>query len=396
MRIILKLTFILILSFGNLKAQNKPIIAVCDPGKGCTFQISKLNSKEVDGTLGNTGKYSNMSNDAIVVFAYKDGKWIDYVENKLSRSALDRLYGGDGYTMIYPFNPYIQPYDGQWRVDIGKTSGTPCFVDINSMISKSLNGRSERGLVTFPHPFNVEFLMDNPNIKWRMINPSKYQAVLDFSGGPSTPMKLVYDIEIENEKKIKGLFTFTIKVPTKDPCISKIPITYTCVKPNPGLEEKRNQIDPFAEKKKFDIERLPDDKKANVERLPDDKPKDDLLPDKSERKDKPAPKNGPKVERLPDDKPKDDLLPIKSKPKDDLLPIKSKPKVDRLPDDNKAKVDRLPDDKPKDDLLPIKNKTKDDLLPIKSKAKVDRLPDENKAKVDRLPDDIKPKVKRIQ
>ncbi len=329
---------------GFLKAQEKPIVAVCDPGKGCTFQISKLSPKEVDGTLGNTGKYSNMGKDAMVVFANKDGKWVDYVENKLSRSELDRLYGGDGYTMIYPFNPYIQPMDGQWRVAVGTTSGTACFVDINSIISKSLSGTSQGGMVNFPKPFDVTFLMNNPNVKWRMINPSKYQAVLDFNGGPSSAMKLVFDVEIENEKKIRGLFTLTIKVPTKDPCINKIPITYICVKPNPGQEQKRNQIDPFAEKKKFDIERLPDDKKANIERLPDDKPKDDLLPDKSERKDKPAPKNGPKVERLPDDKPKDDLLPIKSKPKDDLLPIKNKAKVDRLPNENKAKVDRLPAD----------------------------------------------------
>lgn len=385
MQQILKLTFLFSIFFGVAKAQNKPIVAVCDPGKGCTFQISKLTPQEVDATLGNTGKYNNMSKDAMVVFAYKDGKWIDYVEDKLSRSALDRLYGGDGYTMIYPFNPYIQPFDGQWKVSVGATSGNACFVDINSMISRSLSGTSQSGLVTFPHPFSVEFLMNNPNVKWRMIHPSKYQAVLDFGGGSSTPMKLVYDIEIENERKIRGLFTLTIKVPTKDPCINKIPITYTCVKPNPGLVEKRNQIDPFAEKKKFDIERLPDDKKANVERLPDDKPKDDLLPDKSERKDKPAPKNGPKVDRLPDDKPKDDLLPTKNKPKDDLLPIKNKAKVDRLPDENKAKVDRLPNDvKPKDDLLPVKAKPKDDLLPIKNKPKVDRLPDDKKPKIERL------------
>ena len=34
--------------------------------------------------------------------------------------------------------------------------------------------------------FAVNFLMNNPNVKWGMINPIKYQAVLDFSGGPST------------------------------------------------------------------------------------------------------------------------------------------------------------------------------------------------------------------
>lgn len=361
----MKLTIKLILLFsvltGAIKAQQKPIVAVCDMGKGCTFQLSKLTNQEADGILGKTGKYNNMSKDAMIVFAKKDGKWIDYVEDKLSRSALDRLYGGDGFTMIYPFNPYIQPLDGQWKVAIGSTSGSACFVDINAMISRSLSGTSEGGVVNFPKPFNVTFLMNNPSVKWRMINPSQYQAVLDFAAGPTSPMKLVYDITIINEEKITGLFTFTIKVPTKDPCISKIPVTYTCVKPNPGQREKRDQIDPFAEK--FNIERLPDDsKRPNVERLPDDpKPGDDLLPDG------------------------------KLKPKPDLLPDRSKkPVVKRLPDERKKpNIERLPDDpKPKaSDLLPNgKLKPKPELLPDRSKRPtVERLPDERKkAKIERI------------
>ena len=311
----------LILSFSGLKAQQKPLVATCESGQGCVFQISDATYEEVDIVLDGNGMYANMSRDDMIVFAKGESGWDSYIEGEMSRSELDRAFGGDGYTKIYLFNPRLQPLDGQWKVQLGTASGTDCFVDITSILNNGLAGLTEGGTVNFPEPFDVKFLMNNPNVKWRMVNPNQYRGLLDFSAGASSPMKLIFDIKLVNEKRIEGAFTVNISVPTKEPCLSQIPITYTCVEANPSQRRRYNEIDPFEEKKKFNVDRLPDDRpKGKVGRLPDD-PK-------------------PNVDRLPDDRPKGNV--------DRLPDDPPKPKVDRLPDDPpKPKVDRLPDDPPK-------------------------------------------------
>lgn len=310
-------TLLLMAMVTGLQAQQKPLIASCETGQGCVFQLSDATYEEVDIVLDGNGKYANMSKDDMIVFLDSKTGWDSYIESKMSRSELDRFYGGDGYTMIYVFNPKLQPLDGQWKVQLGSASGNDCFVDINSIMNKGLAGLTEGGTVDFPEPFDAKFLMDNPNVKWGMIKPDQYRGLLDFSAGASSPMKLIFDVTITNEKRIDGTFTVKISVPTKEPCVSQIPITYICVKANPSQRNRYKGIDPFEEKKKFTIDRLPDDRpKAKVDRLPDDpKPHVDRLPDDPPK---------PKVDRLPDDKPKGKV---------DLLPDDPpKPKVERLPD----------------------------------------------------------------
>ena len=333
MNLIFRITVFFFFTLKGLQAQQKPLFATCEAGEGCTFKLSDLSYEEMDIVEGTNGKYSNMSKDGMVVFTKINGKWENYIEENLSRSELDKKYGGDGFTMIYVFDPKLQPVDGQWKVDVGNPSGTPCYVDIKSILKNGLAGASQGGLVNFPKPFHARFLMNNPNVKWMMLKPDKYRGVLDFGQGPSSPMKLVYDISIVSEKKIEGVFTFTVRVPTKDPCISKIPITYNCVKPNKVSRPRENEIDPFVEREQAKVERIPDEKKPNVERIPDEKK--------------------PNVERIPDEK---------------------KPNVERIPDEKKPKVERIPDEK---------------------KPKVERIPDEKKPKVERIPDEKKPNVERI-
>lgn len=279
---------ILLLSFcfsAKVSAQQKPLVASCESGQGCVFQMSDITYEEADVLLDGNGKYTNMSHDDMIVFAKVDGKWQTFIEGKMSRSELDQLFGGDGYTMIYPFNPNVQPVDGQWKVDVGNSSGTPCFVDINAILSKGLSGMSQGGMVDFPEPFQARFLMNNPNVKWHMVTPNQYRGTLDFAAGPSSPMNMVFDVSIVNSMKMVGQFTVTIKVPTKDPCITQIPITYTCIKPTPGQRDRRNQIDPFEAKKKFNIDRIPDEKKTQIDRIPDEKKTQiDRIPDEKKTK----------------------------------------------------------------------------------------------------------------
>lgn len=280
---------------------SKLLTASCQMGSGCTFQISEADASDYDLAYGrNDDYYANLPEKAIVVDAKIDGKWEHYVETKITRSQLDKFYGGDGFTIIYPFNPDFQPRDGEWKINIGTVNGDICYGQESNLFKSALQGMSQRGNVNFPKPFHARFLMNSSQVKWQKIRPDLYKATL---GNPY--MNLKFDVQIINKEKIEGMFTVTIKVPTKETCINKIPITYTLVK---AKDEGDGPWEGFLEE-------------------------DDLLPVKSKED-------------------KDDLLPVNPK-KDDLLPVESgtkskpdiprldQPNVPRIEDKPKAKVERL-------------------------------------------------------
>ncbi|SFH12560.1 hypothetical protein [Pedobacter insulae] len=304
----------------------KILQATCEGGNGCIFQISEADAADYDIAEGkNNGYYQNLPENAIVVDAKINGKWERYVTTDMTRTQLDKLYGGDGFTMIYPFNPTFQPTDGQWQVKIGTVTGDICYGQTSNPFKTMLQGMAQAGNVNFPNPFHARFLMNNPNVKWRQIRPDLYKA--DFG---NEYISLKFDVQIIDEKRIEGLFIATIKVPTKEACINKIPITYTCIKAN----ERKDPWEDF-EKPKFDIPRLEDGPKPNVPRLEDDpKPEDDLLPVNPKKDDllpiEPGKKSKPNVPRLEDPKP--NVPRLEDKPK---------PNVPRLEDKPKAKVERL-------------------------------------------------------
>lgn len=315
------------------------MLATCTEGNGCTFQISEADASDYDIADGNnTDYYQNLPENTLVVNAKINGKWEQYVETKMTRSQLDKFFGGDGFTMIYPFNPNFQPLDGEWKIQFGTVNGDVCYGQESNLFKKMLEGKMQSGTINFSKPFYARFLMNSPDVKWRKLQPNKYRGVLDFGFG-NGPMKLVFDVELINPKEIKGMFTVTIKVPTKDDCVSKIPLTFICMKPN----EWKDPWEDFEEPQ----------------------PEDDLLPVNPKGKE-------------------DDLLPVN--PKDDLLPVepgkKPKPNVPRL-EDPKPNIPRLEDD----DLLPVKPK-KDDLLPVepgkKSKTNVPGIEEKPKTNVPRL------------
>lgn len=328
----------LFLLFSSASYGKKLITANCEMGGGCTFQISEADASDYDMAEGNSnGYYENLPENAILVDVKIDGKWEQYVETKMTRSQLDKFYGGDGFTMIYPFNPTFQPLDGGWQIKIGTVTGDICYGQESNMFKSMLQGMSQSGEVNFPKPFHARFLMNNPNVKWQRIRPDLYKAHLgkDF-------VSLKFDVQIISEKKIEGLFTVTIKVPTKEPCVNKIPITYTCVKPNEWKDPWDGTEGPAQD--------------------------DDLLPVN------PTGKDG------------DDLLPVK--PGDDLLPVEPgknpQPDVPRL-EDPKPDIPRL-EDKPRPNVPRLEDKPK---------PNVPRLEDKPKPNVPRLEDKPKPNVPRL-
>lgn len=308
----------------------KMIIASCEAGSGCTFQLSDAEASDYDIIYNSeAGYHDNLPENAIVVDAKIDGKWEHYVETKLTRSELDKFFGGDGFTMIYPFNPNFQPLDGQWKITIGTVTGDICYGQESNMFKSMLQGMTQSGNVNFPNPFYARFLMNNPNVKWQQIRPDLYKAFLG-----NDYINLKFDVQIIDEKKIEGLFTVTIKVPTKEPCVNKIPVTYTCIKP----KEWKDPWETF-EEPKFDVPRIEDEPKTNIPRIEDDPAQeDDLLPVN--------PKN-------------DDLLPVEpgKKTKTNIPRLDDKPNVPRLEDKPKSNVPRL-EDKPKTDVKRIQDKPK--------------------------------------
>ncbi|WP_367915811.1 hypothetical protein [Leadbetterella sp. DM7] len=298
----------------------KVMVATCEEGSGCTFQISEADAGDYDVIYNSeAGYHENLPENALVVDAKIKGSWEHYVETEMSRSQLDKFYGGDGFTMIYPFNPNFQPVSGEWQVKIGTVTGDICYGQESNMFKSMLQGMSQSGNVNFPHPFHARFLMNNPNVKWQQIRPDLYKAFLG-----NAYINLKFDVQIINEKKIEGVFTATIKVPTKEPCVNKISITYLCVK-------EKEWKDPWE-----------DFETAN--------PDDDLLP---------VTPKGNEDELLPVNPKNDDLLPVEpgKKPKPHVPRIEDKPHVPRLEDKPKPNIPRL-EDQPKTNIPRIEDKPK--------------------------------------
>ena len=144
----------------------KLIQATCEEGKGCTFEISELDASEYDVITGKPeGYHENLPENAIFVNTKLNGSWEQYVETGMTRSQLDQFYGGDGFTMIYPFNPYFQPVDGQWQIKIGTVTGDICYRQESNIFKSMLQGMNQSGNITFPKPFHARFLMNNPKLK---------------------------------------------------------------------------------------------------------------------------------------------------------------------------------------------------------------------------------------
>ena len=294
----------------------KLMLATCEMGNGCTFQLSELDATEYDIVDGNTENYyENLPENAIIVDAKIEGNWENYVELEMSRSQLDKFYGGDGFTMMYPFNPNFQPLDGEWKIQMGTVVGDICYGQTSNLFKTMLEGKSQSGNVTFSKPFHGRFLMNSSDVKWIRIRPNLYRG---YFGNPY--MNLVFMAELKNEKLIEGLITVTIRVPTKEDCVNKIPISYTCVKANPW----EDPVDWDAlenENPKPNVPLIEDDPKPNVPLIEDD-PKPDV----------------PYLEE------EDDLLPVVPN-EDDLLPVEPKGNQPNVPqiEDPKPNVPRIED-----------------------------------------------------
>lgn len=290
------------------------IIANCSEGKGCTFELSDFERGIFDPDFDRP-----VEPDDIIVFGHKkNGAFVMYLTKK-SRGAIDRDWGGDGFTQLALFNPQIQPKDGLWKATYGTATGTDCYGigNIGATFRRMIApGKAGEGDIAFQYPFNPKQLFPSNEMKWTKTGYNTYKGAMGFN---NSTMKMFYQIHIVSDKKIETIYTTEINVPTKEPCKGKIPVTFTFVK----SRERNNDFDQDEEddllevtpKGNKDDDLLPVHPKGNKE--------DDLLPVK--------PKGN-----------KDDLLEVK--PKDDLLPVKpgQKPKteVERL---DRPKVDRIKD-----------------------------------------------------
>lgn len=339
-------TFLLPLLLLSLSVQaNKVLVAACSEGKGCTFSLSDVETGQAQ-SFG--GVYENLKPGSVLVFGQKkDGVEITYVEDHKTRSQIDRQWGGDGYTQIYLFDPFIQPTDGTWKAEYGIPTGNTCYGigDIGAYMGKFIQrGTSGSGGITFRKPFSPAQLFPSAQMKWQQTGYSQYAGVIDFGSNELAGFKLHYTIHVVSRKKIETVYTMNIRIPTKAPCSAIIPVSFTLVKGANNREDNPyDDLLPVNPGKKGNDKKGPDDR---IDRLND--ADDDLLPVKSK-------KNG------------DDLLPVKSRGGDDLLEVK--PKDDLLPvkpgQKPKPKADRLNDTD--DNLLPVKSKKSgDDLLPVKS------------------------------
>lgn len=281
---------------------DKAIIANCSEGKGCTFELS-----DFDNDLVSPGFDRPVEPGDIIVYGKKkNGKEVLYLDKK-SRSAIDKEWGGDGFTQLGLFNPQIQPTDGLWKITYGTSTGSDCYGigNIGAFYrGKITPGMSTNGEIQFKKPFSPTQLFPSNDMRWRKTGYASYKGTLDFGNGASSPMKMFYNIKIVSPTRIETYYTVEIKAPTKPKCEAQIPVTFTLVK---AKESK----DPFDEES-ADDDLLPVNPKGN---------KDDLMPVNPKGK-------------------KDDLMPVNPKGnKDDLMPVEpgkgNKPKVERIQPDVK-------------------------------------------------------------
>ncbi len=268
----------------------KILVANCSEGKGCTFELTDIESDLMENDFGRPIN----SNDKVVLGKKKDGTELMYLDDK-TREAIDKEWGGDGHTQIGLFNPHTQPTDGLWKLVYGTSTGNDCYGigNIGNFIRKSIApGKTGDGNINFQNPFNPSQLFPSNDMRWVKSGHNTYKGILDFASNNIGGMKMYYHITIVTEKKIESVYTIEIKVPAKGTCVAKIPVTFSLLKA-----------------------------KENDDGFPDEKGDDDLLPVHPKGKE-------------------DDLLDVK--PKDDLLPVESdktpKTKVERL---DQAKVDRI-------------------------------------------------------
>src|SRR5690606_536812 len=199
--------------------------------------------------------------------------------------------------------------------EIGTVVGDVCYGQSSNLFKSMLQGKSQSGNVNFPKPFHGRFLMNSSDVKWIRIRPNIYRGKFG-----NQFMNLVFDAELKNEKLIEGRITVTIRVPTKEDCVNKIPIRYVCVKE----KEWEDPVDWDAienENPKPNVPRIEHEPKPNIPRI-EDEPK-------------------PDVPYLEDE---DDLLPVEPK-EDDLLPLEPKgnqPNVPRI-EAPKPNVPRIED-----------------------------------------------------
>lgn len=309
----MKIYFLMIAMLISASAfAEKVIIANCSEGGGCTFELSDFEADLFDKDFGR-----DIQSDDIIVLGKKNtGEVITYLDKK-SREDIDREWGGDGYTQIGLFNPYLQPIDGVWSASYGASSGNDCYGigNIGSFIRNKITpGTAGNGTISFQYPFNPAQLFPSNEMRWIKTGYNTYKGLLDFNNSKSAGMKMYYNITIVNRKKIETFYTIEIKVPTKELCVGKVPVTFTLV-------TAKQSGDPFGNDEPADDDLLPVKPKGN---------EDDLLP----------------VNR------NDDLLPVKpgKNPKPDVprLEDNPKPNVPRLEDKPKSNVPRLEDNpKPK-------------------------------------------------
>lgn len=239
-----KLLFILFFTSLPFAFGKKVLYAECQMGSGCKFTISDATTNEIEIILGDGYNLQNLHEDDILVQTRKNGQDIWYIEKDMTRSELDRFYGGDGYTMIYPFDPNFQPMDGKWKIQFGTVSAPPCYGQVNNIL-KSLTGQIQSGQVIFPKPFHPKALMPSSYFKWIKIGANKYRGTFGKSN-----MNVVLSVELVGKGKIVGTYVVTIKIPTKPDCISTIPLTMICLEPNEGIDPwegwTSNPIDPYA------------------------------------------------------------------------------------------------------------------------------------------------------
>lgn len=276
----MKLYFLMIAMLISVSAfAEKVIIANCSEGGGCTFELSDFESDWFDKDFDR----NIQPDDIIVLGKKKNGEVITYLDKK-SRAAIDREWGGDGYTQLGLFHPQIQPLNGTWNAAYGSSTGSVCYGigNIGSFIRKRISpGTTGNGNIKFQFPFNPAQLFPSNDMRWVKTGYNTYKGLLDLGSNKISGMKMYYSITIVSNKKIETFYTIEIKVPTKPLCVGKVPVTYTLLQ---------------AEEIEFPLEDPP--------------PEDDLLP------------VNPKGNA-------DDLLPVNSK-KDDLLPVEpgKKPKHD--------------------------------------------------------------------
>lgn len=210
-------------------ADEKVMVAYCQPSHGCEAYLSDLTYTEANLLLDYLGTADKNIGSTLVIMENKSKQWTAYFDKKRNLKQLNEYFGGQGQSVIRLFPRIllndIQPKDGFWSITSTHPKVTGCPHGVAEQLSKKKI--TESGSVKFSQPFKATDMIKHQSIKWLKAAPNQYKARLIQSDNTQAMLTSTYSIKIVSQDLIKGQAISNINISTARNCKIVMDFRYT-------------------------------------------------------------------------------------------------------------------------------------------------------------------------